>query len=410
MNSALKDEACKCPSIVLRGPAFGSMTFCPATDHHGRYLVGGSSAPARYTLKAVACWPVPLVNATAVRAFPAAVAGTDRLNWHSIALRLVSHELPLLAKCPTMQRAALRLANRYPAADVGQVLDPNSASGVFGFPHDGLRYAVVDVGCEAMLFQPTSFQQTLGRLGSLPLKPSAQVGMAFPQPAGMCTAECLSIAVHGDELDAEINTEILSGIAGWYVAHVNGHVEEEHAVTVDQVSLSTSAVQKGGLVSPAHPRHQRPAIQGPDGHPVGPLPRQDALIIDDGPMRPKRRLDGLIAFVNLNHLGDGPHRHLRRQAELCANGMIAEFLKLNLVRALVDEGYRRQRIAGGVEPDHRRKQRSRLRRIRQELELHGQVHPHVIYETLNVSKSATLTRGPLCLPALKDGASCGEFK
>src|SRR3954452_11449910 len=170
MNSALKDRACRCPGIDLRGPTFGSMTGCPVSDVAGRCGICRAGEAAAYASKAVSGWAVAAINQTAFRTCLRRVFRIDANQRHALQRRFVGHETPKLGECPPMVRSPLATPNRCPSANMRQVFQSDAASGVFSLAHDRFADAMVYVAGEPRLLGPTSPKQPFCRLGSLPLQ------------------------------------------------------------------------------------------------------------------------------------------------------------------------------------------------------------------------------------------------
>jgi hypothetical protein len=409
MNSALKDGACRCPSMDLGGPTFGSMTAAQPRDIHGRCGVGRASVRATDALEMVPRRTVSPVDTAAGWTTLRRVFRVHRDKRNARECSLVGQEGPQLGKSPTVVRSALGPFDRCPRADVQQILDCDSAPGAFGLPNDSLADPVVQVGGEPRFLPAPCGKQPLGGLGSFALEVAAKAGMALAQAGVERAAERLAVAVGRDVAAPKINAKIFGRITLGRVAHVDGHVEEEHSSPIDQIGLPAYTLKQSVLIGSAHPRHDLPAIVGQDRDAIRSLPRQDALVIDDGAVRPERRLDVLIALVDLDHLGDGTNGHLGTEAEVAADIVVRQFLQLDLVGTEIGEGDRRQLIACGIEPLHRPKQGVCLFRQRQELQLHGQVHMK-LYRTRSIQKQVRrLPLAALSLPGLNAGASRARF-
>src|SRR3954469_11035409 len=229
MDRQLKQAALQVPGR-LGGPAFGGITFRPTADIDRRCGICRPSVAAFDAPEPVPVGPVALVDQVATRAFTARVARIDGKQRHARSFCLVGQEGPQLGKRPTVVRAALRPSNRCPLADMGQVLDPNTTAGVFGLLHDFLADPMIEVGGEPRLFASALPQQTLGRFGSFLLQFAPQPDMTATEIGVMGAAEGFAIAIGGDVLPAEIDTEIALRIANRHVADVYGYIEGEHAL------------------------------------------------------------------------------------------------------------------------------------------------------------------------------------
>jgi hypothetical protein len=105
----------------------------------------------------------------------ARVRGVHQNERYASRLRLVVNEEAQLKECPTVQDSPLALAsNRYPAADVLEILQRYSSAGALRRPHNGLANAMVDVAHKALLASTALLQQPFCALGSFLLQLGAQ--------------------------------------------------------------------------------------------------------------------------------------------------------------------------------------------------------------------------------------------
>ena len=165
MNPQLTQAACKC-SRNQRSPTFGSMTAAQPRDIHGRCGIGRASMPATDALEAIPRRAVAPIDAAACRTGLRRVSRVHRDQRNAGQCRLVGQEGPQLGERPTVVRPALRPLNRYPRADMRQILDGNSAPGVCGLPNDSLAYPVVQVRGETRLLPAPSAIQALDILSA----------------------------------------------------------------------------------------------------------------------------------------------------------------------------------------------------------------------------------------------------
>jgi hypothetical protein len=97
-------------------------------------------------------------------------------------------------------------------------------------------------------------------------------------------------------------------------------VQVEGAISQDEVDLTAQTVAARSLVGTQAARHQVSAVERQQADVLQALPRHDALVEGQRSVRPKYGLDGRVALVRLDHLGDRAHRHLGRQAEAFVAG------------------------------------------------------------------------------------------
>ena len=201
-------------------------------------------------LKAIPCWSVLPINAAADRTSLRRVSRIDRDQRSTSQCRFVGQKGPKLGERPTVVRPVLRPLSRCPLADVRQVFDGNPAAGVCGLPNDSLADPVVQVGRKARFLPAPGVQQSPGGFGPFPLEVALKPSMAAPEAGIVGTAERLAITISSDVPSSEIDPEILGRVAFWRIANLDGHVEKEHAVAVDQIGL-TACPSKPGLLKGA---------------------------------------------------------------------------------------------------------------------------------------------------------------
>ncbi len=119
-------------------------------------------------------------------------------------------------------------------------------------------------------------------------------------------------------------------------------------------------------------------------------------------MRPKVRLELLVALVGFGYLGDGANGHLRRQAEPLTDVVVHERLQRELVGDAVREGHVRDGVAGDVERLKRPQERSVFFRLRSQFHEQRLLHEdNVSHVTYNVNRRmAPPVGGSAFLPGL----------
>src|SRR4030088_125219 len=196
----------------------------PARDVAGRDVVGGASEPAPLTAEHIPRGAVPLVDQAPLGGFPRGVPGVHQDDRHPGERRLIGGEPSELGERPGVRVRALRLPNRYPAADPAQVLELDPAVGAFGFADDGLADHVVDVPGEPGLPAAPLAQQPLRGLGSLGLQPLAELPVAGPDGTDRLAAVGGAVGVGGQVDDAEIYPEPFSRLGAWRRL---GHLDDD---------------------------------------------------------------------------------------------------------------------------------------------------------------------------------------
>jgi len=116
----------------------------------------------------------------------------------------------------------------------------------------------------------------------------------------------VAVRIGGNVDDAEVYAEPASRFVCRRFGHVHHHGEVERPVPVEEIGLSTNALQMGGLVSAENDGDELPPPERQDGHAVKSLPGEDPLVVDDG-ATPKTEgwLLGLVPLVGFGDLADG---------------------------------------------------------------------------------------------------------
>ena len=220
---------------------------CPARQCSAPIGIGRPSMAATDALEAVPCWSVLPIDAAADRTSLRRVFRIDRDQRNTSQCRFVGQKGPKLSERPTVVRPVLRPLNRCPLADVRQIFDGNPAAGVCGLPNDSLADPVVEVGRKARFLPAPGVQQSLRGFGPFPLQVAPKPGVAAPEAGVEGTAERLAITVGSDVPSSEVDAEILGRVAFWHIANLDGHVEKEHAVAIDQIGLTACPIKPGLL-------------------------------------------------------------------------------------------------------------------------------------------------------------------
>src|SRR5690606_13424412 len=250
---------------------------------------------------------------------------------------------------PTMLATPLCLGTVEPSADTLQVFQGNPASGAFGFRNQPLADDVVDIGSKAPFLAPALLEQTFRRPGAPPLQAGTEPGVSFSETVEMATGIGFTVGVSGDVLDAKVHAEIASWLVGHWLRGVNGHVQKECPVPIDEIGLTANPVHACCLVATEADRHQDATVQGQQGDPVNSLPGEDALVVGHRAVEAEGWLDRLIALVGFDDLGDGTDGHLGREAESFTHVAVDEPLERDFVRAPLSEGHVCNRVTGSVE-------------------------------------------------------------
>ncbi len=213
-------------------------------------------------LKAIPCRAVFPIPTAAGRTSLRRVSRIDHKQRSTSQCRFVGQKGPKLGELPTVVRSVLRPLSRCPLADVRHVFDGNPAPGVCGLPNDSLADPVIQVGRKARFLPALGVQQSPGGFGPFPSEVAPKPSMATPEAGIVGAAERLAITISSDVTSSEIDAEILGRVAFWHIANLDGHIEKEHVVAVDQIGLTACLSKSGLLKGASDPRHDLPAVVG----------------------------------------------------------------------------------------------------------------------------------------------------
>src|SRR5438445_8155192 len=102
-----------------------------------------------------------------------------------------------------------------------------------------------------------------------------------------------------------------TSVGGTSAASIERGVQVQRAIAQDEVGLTAQTIAARLLVPTEAARHQVSAVERQQADVLRALPRHEALVVGQCSVRAKRRLDGCVALIRLDHLGDRAYRHLR---------------------------------------------------------------------------------------------------
>src|ERR1700730_12693441 len=289
MNRQLKQAACTwscgptCPLRYLTDrlvdvrPHDGG----PGTRRNDAYRdgIGWASEAAHDALETRLRGPIRPIDVPAGQARLRRVAGIDQHDWHPDTRRLVLHEGAQLSECPVGVARSLPPSNRDALADALKVFQGNSATGVFGGAHQCLADAVVRVALEARLLSAQGLELAFGRPCLATLQIASAVGegatLLFDARAGIDNG----IGVGGDVDDAQVDAQKVVHVNRRNIGHLERGIQVEHAISQDEVGLTTQTAATRLLIRTEAARHQGSTVERQDADVLQALPRHDALVV-----------------------------------------------------------------------------------------------------------------------------------
>ena len=347
----------------------------PLPDIERRVDVRAGLMAARNTLEGGLVGAVPLVDTATRAAFTRRVARIDKTNRNAGALCLVSDKAAELGERPITKPCALVASGRYPSTDAFEIFKGNAASGAFSILHEHLRYAVVGVGLEPPLFAGQFLQPTLGSLRAALLQSTAPLGVTLADPFDISTGVNCSVAVGGEVDDAKIDAKPILGVELVGLGDVAGC--SQHPLSADEakINLALAVAHQASLVLAHHDRHDDAAFQRPQADRAAVLYEADnAIVVGLGGVGTEHRSDFTVDLECVGHLGDAADSSLCSQSEVGADGVIRQFVEIELPERAAVEAYASQPRARLVAARQRARQDPLLFRRRQHLQGGNQLH------------------------------------
>ena len=289
----------------------------PLPDGPRCVQIGMGFVPTRDAMEGGLGGAVLLVDAAARRALARRVAGIDKTDRDTGALRLVGEEAPHLAERPIPKpRSLVAASGRYPATDARQSFHGDPASGAFSVAYKRLRYAVVDVLLVSPLSAGQFTKSALGRLGAALLQATAALLDMPTTPFHLGAGVQAPIAVCGERDDAEVHAKPILGLEFLGLRHIAGRGQEPFTADKAQIDLAFAERHQPLLVLAHHDGEHHAAFQGPQADRSPGLDEaQDAVVVRLRGVPAEDGGDGAVDFEGVGYLGDRPHHGLSRQPE-----------------------------------------------------------------------------------------------
>ena len=311
------------------------------------------------------------------------VAGINQPERHARQPRLVGHKGAKLVEGPTAHAGSLLPPESCTVANACQFLKGNAATGIFGEDHEVFANAVIHVFAEASfpVLRPSQGPADILRAFSPALAASRSFlkrltpGMV-PLAGALdgLAGEGLSVAGRGEVDHPQVHPQEILHLDRRAFGDLYGGIEVEAPIARDQIDLAFEPVEALRLVFPIDQRNHLAASERPEAHVIHALPAEDTVVIGDRAIWAEDGATCPVALEHFDGLGDGAHRHLRRQAKAPADLVIAARMDRRLGVHFGIEAYTRRITGCSVECRHGVAQERGLFGCRQELQLQGQFH------------------------------------
>jgi len=332
---------------------------------------------------------------------------------------LIGEEGTELPKRPIALAIALRTSNRALGSlpNVPEFFNRYRLVLLFGFLHNPFGDDMIGVFLESGLLTRELFQMPLCTFcppllqaltqGMMPLSVLFN-GLPTERLAGTvgCQLDTTEVLFAGK---GSKNTEDIRGHFGFRGRNVKGHSQIENTLAIKQIGLPLDLVKPGLLIATDTERKQYTAREGQQRNSGQSLEGHHPLIIDNGTLRLKGRLNALITLVRIGCFADSANSQLCREFVDRPQGAVAHLLQFKLVGDFRRISLLGNVITGSIEDVYRLKQSSGLFSCRRKLQEHRLFHDWSITDLSSIANSGEDTQ-PITpqkegsfLPRIHDG-------
>jgi hypothetical protein len=255
---------------------------------------------------------------TAGRASPACIARVNDVQANARRFALVRQELTQLGEGPRKPLVTLGLSYHFLRSfpDMCQVFDCQCLLPNESLLNKMFADAVVHITLIPRLAATEPLQVPLGRLGSRLLQTCPKTAMLTATLLNALTSMRLTVAVHSELDDAQVNTQNVRRVYGRGRRHLHRNVQREHAVPKNKVCLPLGAVNSRRLIRAVAHGNKFTPVQAHKRYLRQSLERHDARVIDHRPVNVKLDVNALVSLVGFHRLRNSAYRHLAGQSEL----------------------------------------------------------------------------------------------
>ena len=253
--------------------------------------------------------------------------------------RLVADERPELVEGPAGEHSAPAARNRDPQPNARKVFQGDRLLRVFRLRNELFADPVVHVLGKPGFLAGKLLELPLGSPGALGLELGPEPPVTVTDVVHHAGGVDHAVGVHGDVLDAEIDTEsILSNDLGKGF-YCTGWQEVKLPPGEHQVGFAFTGFEKFPLPVAANEWDSDTAGGGPDGYGgVCQAPGKDPIVVGNGAGRLETAFGLSVQFVGVGDLGDRPDGRLGGKAKAGTNVFVAE-----VVQVVLSEGLGRPR-------------------------------------------------------------------
>src|SRR5919206_209746 len=298
---------------------------------------------------------------------------------------LIANQRLELPEAPVSEPCPLGASGRNPCAYPLEVFKGDSARGALRLLHDPFADLVVDLRLIATLLSLNPPKLPSCSMGALALQVATAMGIGPTLVLNGCTRVDRAIRIDGQVDDAAVNAED----ARWFKLGRFGCLAHDvqkkgpGPSNVDEIDFPLSSAEQLPLLCPTSEGNRLPSIYGPEADRIIAAETQDTRVVSDGALRAKVPPCLAIQLVGVSDLSDAPDDHLRGQAKIGFDLVVAQLVQVILTEGLLLPGKLGERSAGGIGPYQGGQQARLLFRCRLQLDGNRQFHLNLLL-ALNV--------------------------
>ena len=356
---------------------------------------------------------VLIVDAAAARAAFARVSRIDEYHRNSGALRFVGDKLAQLPEGPITQACSSTTAGRNPATNVGQIFQPNRATGALRGLDKLLRNYVVFVLLKSPLLTGEYLKTTFRSLRAFALKASSTARVIGANLFNGLSRMPLAVAIRRNIRDAEIDPECLKGVNQLWIVDVANTGKVELTPHVHQIDLTLAKREHIPLMLARHRLDFDTSFKGPDRNNVVRFEADYPVIVWLRRVFAERDLSllpiGFLGRIGVGNFGNAAHCRLRTQIETFSRLGVGEFVQVKLPSRVRLKAFCREEITSLVATLKRGAKQVCLLTRWLKLDVGDEFHVANIAFKYRNAKPNHLTKGRGFLCQLKQAVSAARF-
>ena len=202
---------------------------------------------------------------------------------------------------------------------------------------------------EALFFLASSFKQATRGLRTFGLKLAPKLTVAIANVLNRLALLDSAVTVYRNIGDAQVNTKKTLNIKRRGLINVADSEQIELTVDISKVGFALLGLQQLPLMFTADKGDYLTTRHRPNRYGMGrQAPVQYPIIVGNAAAWLKRSLRFLVQLVGVRYFGDATDHQLRRQPALLADGVIGDFVKVELTESLCIPSLLTDLITGGI--------------------------------------------------------------